>query len=147
VLDLDYDRYAAAEACLGWLNLEGTLATIASPAEWARAFLHSVAEQTRAADAEVAHVKVWLETPGGSVRGNLVAGDEPALVTVQDDPAGAARVLVNARVAAPPDEVRAWIDRGIVSAGAGLDQPFTTTHLEAFSPSRPTPTHRLSPMK
>ncbi|HZS91496.1 MAG TPA: GTP-binding protein [Chloroflexota bacterium] len=146
VLDLDYDRYAEAEACLGWLNMEGTLSVPGGDGSaWVQAFLDAVGAQARAAGAELAHVKVWLETSTGIVVGNAVTNDTPPHVAVHGHPAGEARALVNARVAVAPELLRRWVEAALAQAGATIERPFSTTHIDAFSPARPAPLYRLAP--
>ena len=78
VLDLDYDRYAAAEAALGWLNLEGTVqprspGSAAWSEPWVRTLLEQIVARVTAAGAEVAHCKLRLEAAGGAVAASLVS--------------------------------------------------------------------------
>jgi G3E family GTPase len=146
VLDLDYDRYAEAEACLGWLNLEGDLAGVADLRRWLDRFIRAAGELARADEIEIAHVKVWLETPTGSARAHLLAADQPPVTIVHGTPAGLARVIVNARVAASPERLRSLIDAAVAQASADDDARLVTTQVDAFSPARPAPTMRLTPL-
>jgi Ni2+-binding GTPase involved in maturation of urease and hydrogenase len=154
-LDLDYDRYAAAEASLGWLNLEGTLALGAggSVAEWVRAVLEGVRREAVASQSEIAHVKVCV-VPGtgtgapsysASSGGSIVGNDRDPVVWAHGMPESEARVLVNARVATWPDVLRAWIEGVVRDANQANGAVFTLTHLSAFSPARPVPVHRMAP--
>jgi Ni2+-binding GTPase involved in maturation of urease and hydrogenase len=65
VLDLDYDRYADAEASLGWLNLEASLTLGEAPvARWVTAVLEGIRRRADDAGAALAHVKLWVEPTG-----------------------------------------------------------------------------------
>ena len=144
VLDLDYDRYADAEACLGWLNLDGTLVLHdRNVADWIHGVLEHVRWCAGSAGAEVAHVKVWLEATDGVARGHLVASDRPPIVQVTGDPSGSIRVLLNARVAVGPDRLRSWIEQALARGDHATESRFTITSIDAFSPARPVPTYRL----
>ena len=147
VLDLDYDRYADAEAALGWLNRAGTL-RLAHPdlaSRWIRLLLEEVMTSATRANAGVAHVKAWIDTPAGSVRGHIVGNGGPPDIIVTGAPAREARVLVNARVSASPEALEQWVGQAIRRAGDALDVPFQETGGRAFSPPRPIPLHRLLP--
>jgi hypothetical protein len=160
VLELDYDRYAAAEAALGWLNMEGTLTAGGAPvAEWVRAVLDGVRRTATANASEIAHVKLWVEPPeagsaawnddpdaAGTAGGNVVGNTREPLVWARGEPGPEARVLVNARVATWPDALRTWIEAAIADANALHGATFNVTHLSAFSPARPVPLFRLRPV-
>ncbi|CAA9222316.1 MAG: Metal chaperone, involved in Zn homeostasis [uncultured Chloroflexi bacterium] len=160
VLELDYDRYAAAEAALGWLNMEGTLTTDGTPvAEWVRAVLDGVRRMAVANAAEIAHVKLWVEPPeagsaawgddpdaAGTAGGNVVGNAREPVVWARGEPGPEARVLVNARVATAPDALRGWIEAAIDEATTAHGATFSVTRLSAFSPARPVPLFRLHPV-
>ena len=147
VLDVDYDRYADAEARLGWLNLTGTIeAAPGSIGPWVKRVCAEIGGAAGAAGAEVAHVKCLVEAERGMARANLVAAAGTPAVVVEGEPAGRGRVLLNARVAAPPDELRAWAAAALDRASAACGARFAETGGRALSPARPTPTHRLRPV-
>jgi hypothetical protein len=159
VLDLDYDRYAAAEAALGWLNLAGTLTTNGAPATtWLTGVLEGVQRRAGAAGAAIAHVKLWLGPPGelpaggpgawaarGTAGGNAVDNTRPPLVWSRGEPGPQARALVNARVAADPDVLRRWIEQALEEASARTGATFAIAGVSAFRPARPVPLFRLHP--
>jgi Ni2+-binding GTPase involved in maturation of urease and hydrogenase len=161
VLDLDYDRYAAAEAALGWLNMEGRLTTggVSVP-EWVRAVLDGVRRTAAENDAQIAHVKLWVapldagsdtwRDPDamGAAGGNVVGSSREPVVWSRGERAlgPEASVLVNARVATWPDALRGWIESAIAEADRAHGSSFRATRLSAFSPARPVPTFRLQPV-
>jgi Ni2+-binding GTPase involved in maturation of urease and hydrogenase len=147
VLDLDYDRYAEAEACLGWLNLEGELTASTGGVRWLERMLDEVGALAREAGIEIAHVKVWLETPTGAACGRLVDTRRPPAIVVQGAPADAARVIVNARAATEPGRLRSLVAAALARASDAGGASFTATRADAFSPARPTPTLRLAPVR
>jgi G3E family GTPase len=148
VLDLDYDRYAAAEACLGWLNLEGSLTLTAGDraAEWARAVLERTADRARAAGAEVAHVKLRLDAPTGTCAANLVGADRAPSVAQSGTAYDQARLVLNARVAAEPETLRSWIEEAMGHADASTGGTTRVARAQCLAPARPVPTHRLQPL-
>lgn len=136
-LVIDYDRYAAAEALLGWSNARVRIVHDApfDPGEVARAFL------SRMSDAPVAHLKLTSLDPAGG-RGAIVrAGDAPS-VTFDETSTRDASWLVNARVALAPDALVARLQSALAEAAAPARVVWE--ELEAFRPSRPTPQHRYA---
>jgi SAM-dependent methyltransferase len=136
-LHIDYDRYAAAEAMLGWFNATVTLRS-------ARAFdANLVLERfAQAMSAQpIAHLKV---TGGSALRAAIVrAGDAPTVERSADASAVTeCEWLVNARAALGPDALSSAINAAMARAAEGLVVAWSDR--EAFSPSRPTPTHRYA---
>ncbi len=136
-LDIDYDRYADAEALLGWSNARVRIKGDApfSPAEVARGFL------SRLRDAPVAHVKLTSLSPAGGRAALVRMGADPS-VDFGAAPASEAVWLVNARVALAPealvDRMKTALAESAAPAGVSWEE------IEAFSPSRPNPTHRYT---
>lgn len=136
---IDYDRYANAEALLGWCNARVHIlgAQAFSPAEVAMRFLDAMKETP------IAHVKLTGLEPEGGRAAIVRAGDTPTV-----DFAGVttsvheARWLVNARVALDPSELVARLEAAL--AGAAAPAKVTWEEREAFRPSRPTPQHRYA---
>ena len=136
-LAIDYERYARAEALLGWGNgvvhLERTNGF--DPARVISDFLSGLA------DTRVAHVKLAsLEPAGGS--GSLVRrGSVPALST-SGLPAELeeATFLVNARVALAPAALERRLHQAMFDALPGGHIHWE--EWECFRPAPPEPTHR-----
>ena len=138
-LTIDYQRYAAAEALLGWSNAVVRVhrAEPFDPAAFIEDFL------ARLADTAVAHVKIASLAPvGGSA--SLVRRDATPVLDVEDLPAGITdcRFLVNARIALPPDELEVRLRGaadGVVDGAAVTWEAF-----ECFQPAPPEPQHRYA---
>ena len=150
VLDLDYDRYADAEAALGWLNAEGRITSAAGDQDygetWAHAALSGLAALAREAGAEVVHAKLRLDAAGSSCVANLVQNAGPPFVRCAGRLAGPAALVLNARVAAAPALVRAWTEAALAEADARASTETTLREVRCFAPARPVPTYRLSPL-
>jgi hypothetical protein len=148
VIELDYDRYAEAEACLGWLNLSGTLhmTNPQSGTRWLRLFLDDIAGAARADDAEVAHIKAWIDTGTGSLRGHLVGASRAPEIVGEASHFHSGHVLVNARAPVPPEVLSEWSEGAMHRASNALNARFEVTTSNAFSPARPVPLHRLLPV-
>lgn len=142
ILSLDYDRYARAEAALGWLN-----ATIASPTpckwtEFANDFVGRLLREVQAAGRPV-HVKLHVEAPDGWVRAG--AADPLNLVTVSSggEPRGApVRVVLNVRALADPDQLRLAVGAALRATCGSCRVEAEVTAVESFRPAYPRPTYR-----
>jgi hypothetical protein len=148
-LDVDYDRYADAEAMLGWLNqsFEVRAASDAGtfePARWIEVVLGDLGRACARAGHVVGHAKVVLEGAGGLSKASLVAAD--ASVTYDDEarePVSEATATVNARVACEPEELEGIVARAVERANEELATATTELRGTAFKPGYPQPTHRL----
>jgi SAM-dependent methyltransferase/Ni2+-binding GTPase involved in maturation of urease and hydrogenase len=139
-LVLDYDRYAAAEASLGWLNARAeVLGEIPfAPGDVMRRFLDELA------NLPVAHAKVAMVEPAHGVaarvrRGERVRVETPPAAT---DPTHWMRLLINARVATSPAMLEATVRRALARAARPARIVWDT--LACFAPARPTPEHRYA---
>lgn len=148
-LEVDYDRYAAAEAQLAWLNQTYELRSASdagfSPATWAKAALGKLVELC-GDPASIGHAKVIVDTDGGMTKLSAT-GTDPGLSldSAVDTPAQAGTAYLNARVACEPDVM----DRAARDAVAYADHTAGATSAEAagaasFKPGYPRPVHRLA---
>ena len=147
-IEVDYGVYAEGEAELGWLN--AVLRFSSSPwqlDDLAVGAVRSFAERLRAASLEPVHVKVLAEAKGenGTVESmaNLVASDasvELSLASHASSPS--ARLIVNARVAGPPEVLESILHATAAELAARGGGRVTCERLDRFRPSPPVPTHR-----
>ncbi len=144
LLEVDYGRYAVAEASLGWLNLHAALHLVApaSPALIVGPLLDRLEEQLTAQRIHIAHLKVFDRTSSGWIKASISTnGDEP--VPEGDLLASAAydhEVALNLRALADPALLRA-ITTQILEE---FDGQLRISHLGAFRPARPVPEHRFA---
>lgn len=146
-LDVDYDRYAAAEAQLAWhnqrLDLQATGSGGFSPAAWATAALGKLVELI-GDPASIGHAKIMVETEHGVTKVSATGADPSADLAVET-PAQAGTAYVNARVACEP----AVMDQAVRDAVAYADAAAATTSsvssgAVSFKPGYPRPVHRLA---
>jgi len=101
ILDVDYTRYAEAEAALGWLNLHADIAlrTALSPAAVAGPLLDELDSALTGSSIPIAHLKVFDEAASGYVKAGICAnGDEPrAEGDLAASPAQRHELVVNLR--------------------------------------------------
>jgi G3E family GTPase len=140
-LDLDYDRYAAAEARLAWLNHTVTITGTPrfAPAAWGLAFLAALADHGWF----VGHAKVHLTGDGGCATRVHLAGGAPEAAEA-GEPVREATARINARVACGPGRLDAAVRDAVrtadAAAGAVTSAPAEPT---SFRPAYPRPVHRV----
>jgi Ni2+-binding GTPase involved in maturation of urease and hydrogenase len=139
ILTVDYDRYAAEEAALGWLNLHANVRfdEPRSPSLVAGPLLDDLEEQLPA----IAHLKIFDQAPTGYVKAGLTAkGQDPtAEGDLLADPAADHELVVNLRAPGDPDELRAIVREALEALGGTVE----IRHENAFRPSYPRPQHRF----
>ncbi|MFE3642358.1 GTP-binding protein [Streptomyces sp. NPDC059169] len=149
-LDIDYDRYAAAEAQLAWMNQElglDSTGTGFDAAAWAHTVLQELSDWSARQGAVIGHAKLTVELPDGDfAKLSLTqAGADPTLDRSAGTAATAGRAVINARIACEPDA----LDRAVTNAVAAADRAQSVTSSAtspvSFKPSYPRPVHRLAP--
>ena len=148
--ELDYDVYAEGEAELGWYN--GSADVAATDPVALDALLTDLVgrlkESLAAADCEVAHLKVVGLADGGFGVANLVSGAGPVTLSAPSGrtvaPGGTAELVVNARVAGDPDDLRRMVGDAVSAACGAVAATAALRDERAFRPGRPVPTHRLT---
>lgn len=146
--DMDYDIYADGEARLGWYN--ATIGVTSRGPGDGNALLMALAtaiqQRLGAADVEIAHCKMTLsalEMGDDMAALNLVRSDGiPELSHRLRDPLDAGELLLNLRAEAGPDTLQNAVHDALATLAGGWQ--LHIVHAEAFSPARPTPTHRMT---
>ncbi len=147
ILEIDYDRYADGEAVLGWLNASVKL-NAGNPKAWrefAFELLRTFKAEFKTQNAEIAHLKLFLNADGTGLVGNLTSTRGMPFVMVtgkSGDPTNAALLILNARVHGTPQQLRATVER-VLNALPAQGIQVEVVNIECFSPGRPMPTHRL----
>lgn len=145
-VDVDYDRYARAEALMGWLNARLAITAADGPLS-ARNWIIALGHGLRAElpdDVLVGHLKVHLEVAGAATKASLVSLAGP-LEFDRDDLAPQTEVvgLINARIGCPPETLGAAVRSAVRTADAATGATSVVERLDCFSPARPVPTHRI----
>jgi hypothetical protein len=144
ILEIDYARYAQAEAALAWLNAEADLACNPplSPAMLLGPFLDTLDHELTVAGIPIVHLKLLDRTPSGSLKAALCAsGEEPVVEGALDaSPAATHHLLLNLRASSAPDPVRAIVERALEK----LPGQISALRLKCFSPAAPKPERRIS---
>ena len=124
LLAMDYGRYAAGEAALAWLDEEISLDGVGVGC-FVERFLRLVAERLQAANAPVGHLKLLVQAGGLQVKLSL------------------AELILNARVQAPAEELRALVAAALAEASLAAGVTYCETAVSFFHPSAPQPTYRF----
>lgn len=147
-LDIDYDLYADAEAKLAWVNMTVQVLAMRSsgfyPVEWLKQVLEVVGGSVSSLSAALGHVKMQMDTAGGTTKVSLVRqGASETFNLQQKTLALSGQVLINARVETDPSSLRRSLEDAIKTADDAYETQSTIIQEEAFRPARPRPTHRL----
>jgi G3E family GTPase len=150
ILDIDYDVYAEGEAELGWLN-SSVRVTAAQPFaldDLLLGVVRGLQESLRGGGAEVAHLKVIGLWEGFFGVANLVSSQGDAELSLPSRcQVREADLVVNARVAIDPDELKRHVRRVVEQACTRHGATATEHQTQSFRPSRPQPTHRYAEAK
>lgn len=147
-VQVDYDRYGAAEATLGWLN---ATIDLASPKEFrctnlGETIVARVQLACREAEFPVAHLKIMFITAEGSdwialtdTGGSAVWGMALELPACRE-----ASMIINARVCARPEELEQLVQDALRQATSERGVVATVQHIESFAPQPPVPPEMAS---
>ena len=142
LLDIDYARYAAAEATLGWLNWEAELRleTALTPAAIVGPLLERLDGELTRASAPIAHLKIFDRAPSGYIRAGICRnGDQPSVEgDLLASPARRHELVINLRARALP----AVLDDAVARATSELPAALRILQHQCFQPSPPVPEHR-----
>lgn len=141
--NLDYGRYARAEALLAWLNATVVLNTKKplSPAELLGPLVDDLDARLTGHGVSIAHLKTWIESAHAWLRVSMTRnGQEPA---VEGDRLAAAardyRLVVNLRALGEPDVLRACVERALAAIPAAA----AVERMDCFRPLPPKPERRV----
>lgn len=142
VLDLDYERYGAAEAEMAWLNARARLSGEGLPVTFLETFLRSVTARLDGGEACL-HLKTFLAGPKGSLWGAVTArAREPQVVHRGDPGIGPWTLFVNLRALVPPEEAARIVRRDLRRSANRARFRVRLETLETFRPAFPVPTYR-----
>ena len=140
--ELDYDRYARAEASLGWLN--GAFKMIAAEpfdaGQTAQRLALDLREAFRNKKGEIGHLKFVITSGGKTMWTNLTRLEgEPVTNGADLGKLSQATLILNARVKLEPEELESLVRETLkkISEEAGIQ--FEEVDLQCFSPAYPQP--------
>jgi hypothetical protein len=143
VLEIDYERYAQAEAALGWLNFRGVFEARmpVSPSMLLGPWMDQMDHSLTGAEIRIVHLKAMTETSTGYVKAALCAnGQEPlAEGTLDASPSTRHEVRLNIRALGDPEEIAKIVERELER----LDGKWKETVMRCFRPAAPRPERRV----
>ena len=145
MMEMDYATYAEGEAELGWLNCQITAAGELrfSLDDVVLKLVAQIGQRLSDAGHEVAHLKVLGQTLNDAAVANLVGSAvEAELSLASEIKPTQADLLVNARVAVDPDQLREIVLTVTQKLAKQLNIALTVGNIQSFRPSKPEPTHR-----
>lgn len=138
-LEVDYDRYARAEAALAWLNCRAIVKpqTACSPAMLVGPLLEGMDAALSHAGARIVHLKVMDQCETGYVKAAQCGNEqEPGVEGVLDaSPAAEHDVLVNLRAVSDPEVLRKIVEKIFAELKAAVEWRL----FQCFRPSPPVP--------
>jgi hypothetical protein len=143
LLDVDYERYARAEASLAWLNCRATitLREQLSPAMLLGPLIDNLDAALTAAGLRIAHLKATVDAPSGYIKASLVRnGEQPFVEGMLDaSPELKHELLLNVRAAGGPAALHHAVEAQLAKIPGSLDLKL----LQCFSPAAPEPQYRF----
>jgi hypothetical protein len=136
-LDIDYARYAQAEAALAWLNVRVTAR--AAPPVSAPLLVGPLLDRLEPR-IRIVHLKLFAQSDAGYLKAALTANGQDPIVEGALDASPSARheILLNVRALDDPDSLRAIVEREFAVLPARL----TWRRVQCFRPSPPVPYNR-----
>ncbi len=144
--EIDYDRYAAAEAILGWLNAAVKL-TASQPTSSEKLLTNLIRLLQKAfkeSDAGIGHLKCALTNKGKSTWVNLTGINAKVNIggsTTQKFSNGT--LLINARVKMEPEHLEIIVRDILNEVSSHFDVTVKIDDLQCFSPAYPTPPYLI----
>jgi len=140
--EIDYDRYAAAEAVLGWLNAAATISSeqAVRPDKMLNNLVGRLRDIFSEEKAGIGHIKCALTSSGQSMWVNLTSlGADPILSEKRVDALTTGTLLVNARVKMQPEKLEAIIRTTLGDLSKQFAMDMEILDLQCFSPAYPNP--------
>lgn len=144
---IDYERYADAEAALGWLNVKGLVRADQgfSAQVWTDTLLTTLADTFTAQGAPIAHIKTMVSTPQAKFKASVTQAETPIVWDLQQDAPQTVRLdfILNVRVNAAPALLEQIVVQTVEAVKPDAGARYYFNHFECFSPLPPTPTYQL----
>jgi len=145
--DIDYRKYAEAEAEMGWLNGMATL-TFPAPVEGKDISASLVAGFAKAIDkrhGKIGHMKLLAVGSTGSAKAGLThVGEKPEIEGTFIAPVSQLQVTINMRATLSPGDLAAIVYEVITQAKETHKAEADISALNTFRPGEPRPTHRYA---
>jgi G3E family GTPase len=141
---IDYDRYAHAEAVLGWLNAAVKLSAAKSfdPDKYVRELAVKLREAFKPLKGEIGHLKFVVTSAGNSMWANLTGlNAEPSISGETLGSLPRASIIINARVRLEPEQLESIVREILGNLETEMGVKADIDDLQCFSPAYPDPPH------
>jgi hypothetical protein len=144
LLDIDYEKYAQAEAALGWLNWSATVrvSPAVSPAALVGPWFDTLQERLRSKGAQIAHLKILDQTHSSYLKVAVTsnAGEPVVDGDLTASPESAHELRLNLRALIDSEALRDLFGDVLKSLpGDRMEERW-----QCFSPAPPKPEHRYT---
>jgi G3E family GTPase len=141
---IDYDRYAAAEAVLGWLNAAVKLKTdkLFDPGRFMTSLATTLRDRFKAEKGEIGHLKFVITSAGQSMWANLThLAAEPGIGGEKLGKLPRGTLIINARVRIEPEDLETIVRDSLGKVSNEMAVQSEIDDLQCFSPAYPEPPH------
>ena len=141
---IDYDRYANAEAVLGWLNAAVILRADQpfDPGRLMISLATALRDRFKTNKGEIGHLKFVFTSAGKSMWANLThLGAEPVSGGEKLDRLLQGTLIVNARVRLEPEDLETIVRNSLAEVSIEMAVKYDIDDLQCFSPAYPEPPH------
>ncbi len=141
---IDYDRYANAEAVLGWLNAAILISASEpfDPSDFAQTLLIELREAFKQRAGEIGHLKIVITSAGKSLWANLThLAAEPSISGEPMEQLSKAALIINARVRLDPEDLESIVRHALKRVSREMKLKSKVDDLQCFSPAYPEPPH------
>lgn len=143
-LDINYEKYAAGEAALTWLDASVTIHSKGKAVKRSYAFVDEIFNTISFKKLPVGHLKFFVQSNGHKDKISYTSGKHANKKDWHDDViTDHATVIVNARVEASPDQLKQIFFQAIKKL-ENQNCFIEVLNLSSFQPGYPKPTYRLS---
>src|SRR5271157_3748755 len=145
--EIDYEKYAQAEAEMGWLNAEAdlTFPTRVDGRDIAVRMALGMADEITGRKAKIGHLKLFAVGETGGVKAGIsVAGQGGQLDGSFSGPVSRLHVTLNARATVSPGDLAEIVTSLMAHLRQGDAAKTDVLYLNTFRPGAPNPTHRYS---
>ncbi|AFM23605.1 GTP-binding protein [Desulfomonile tiedjei] len=145
--EIDYQKYAEAEAEMGWLNAQATL-KFPIPVD-GKAVTGKIVEEIRNEVARrggrVGHLKLLAVARTGSIKAGItVSGEHLEVDGTFTGPLSELQLTVNIRAAVSPGDLSETVNSTLTLIKNSDNAEVDLSYVNTFRPSPPNPTHRYS---
>ena len=143
---IDYDRYARAEAVLGWLNAAIKISAddLFAADKFVRELFIELREAFKGEKGEIGHLKSVFTSGGKSLWVNLTnLASEPMISGETLEMLSRGSLILNARVQLDPDKLEKIVRESLAAVAARFGVQSEIDDLQCFSPAYPNPPHMI----